>query len=116
MAHDGEEEEHFQPVDEDENGEEDVEAGEGEIGESPQKGVSEEGDPQHFGGEKEAGFQFPVFGMEEGKIQETEVCATRVAAWPYKNDVLQKARACGHFFCRQDLAAAPDHPAFLALS
>ena len=44
MAHDGEEEEHFQPVDEDEDGEEDVEAGEGEIGESPQKGVGEEGD------------------------------------------------------------------------
>ena len=67
MAHDGEEEEHFQPVDEDEDGEEDVEAGEGEIGESPQEGVSEERDPQHFGGEKEAGFQLPVFGMEEGK-------------------------------------------------
>ena len=64
VAHDGEEEEHFQPVDEDEDGEEDVEAGQGKIGELPEQGVGEERNSQHFGGEekKNRGFSSRYFG------------------------------------------------------
>ena len=56
MAHDGEEKEHLQAVDEDEDGEKDIEAGQGKVGELPKQGVSEERNSQHFGGEKQAGF------------------------------------------------------------
>ena len=56
VAHDGEEKDHLQAVDENEDGEEDVEAGQGKIGELPEQGVGEERNSQHFGGEKQAGF------------------------------------------------------------
>lgn len=56
MAHDGEEEEHLQAVDEYEDGEEDIKAGEGEVGQSTEKSVGKERDADHFGGKEETGF------------------------------------------------------------
>ena len=67
MAHDGEEEEHFEDVDEDENAEEDIETGEGQVGEAAEEGIGQEWNPKHAGGQKEAGLELAVFGVEEGE-------------------------------------------------
>ena len=67
VAHDGEEEEHFEDVDEDENAEEDIETGEGQVGEAAEEGIGQEWNPEHAGGQEEAGFELAVFGVEEGE-------------------------------------------------
>jgi hypothetical protein len=67
VAHDGKEKEHFEGVDEDEDGEKDIEAGEGELGEAAEEGVSQKWHPEHAGGEKKAGFELAISGMEEGE-------------------------------------------------
>ena len=67
MAHDGEEEKHLEDVDQDEDAEKDVEAGEGEIGQAAEEGVSQKRNPEHAGGQKEAGLELAVFGMEKGQ-------------------------------------------------
>ena len=55
MAHDGEEEKHFEDVDQDEDGEEDIETGEGEVGEVAEEGVGQKRNPEHAGGKEETG-------------------------------------------------------------
>ena len=67
MAHDGEEEDQFQAVDQSKDTKKDVEAGEGKAGESAEEGVAEKRHPEHFGGKEQAGFQLPVFGVKDGK-------------------------------------------------
>ena len=67
VAHDGEEKKHFEDIDQDENAQKDVESGKGEVGQTTEESVRHKGNPEHAGGQEEAGFQPAVFGMEKGK-------------------------------------------------
>jgi hypothetical protein len=67
VAHDGEEKEHLENVDQDKHGEEDIEAGERQVGEDAEEGIGQERNPEHAGGQKEAGLELAVFGVEEGE-------------------------------------------------
>ena len=67
VAHDGEEKEHLENVNQDKHAEEDIEAGERQVGEDAEEGIGQERNPEHAGGQKEAGLELAVFGVEEGK-------------------------------------------------
>ena len=67
MAHDGKEKKHFEGVNDHEDGEEHIEAGERKVGEATEKDVRQKRNPEHAGGQKEAGLELAVFGVEEGK-------------------------------------------------
>ena len=67
MPHHGEEKEHLEDVDEEEDTEEDIEAGEGEVGEAAEDGVGQQRNPEHACGQEEAGLELAVFGMKEGE-------------------------------------------------
>ena len=67
VAHDGEEEEHLEDVDEDEDAEEDIKSGQGQVSQATEEGIGQQRDPEHARGQEEAGFELAVFGVEEGK-------------------------------------------------
>ena len=52
MAHDGEEKEHLENVDQDKHAEEDIEAGERQVGEDAEEGIGQERNPEHAGGSR----------------------------------------------------------------
>ena len=47
VAHDGEKEKHLEDVDENEHAEEDIEAGERQVGEDAEEGIGQERNPEH---------------------------------------------------------------------
>ena len=65
MAHDGEEKDHFEGVDQDKHTEEDIKSGQGQVGEGTEECVSQKRNPEHASGQEEAGFELPVLGMEK---------------------------------------------------
>ena len=67
MAHDGEEKDHFEGVDQDKHAEKDIETGQGQVGEGTKEGVSQKWHPEHAGGQDQAGLKLAVFGVQEGR-------------------------------------------------